>query len=118
MMMIHNDQRTILPKIILKWVGVMVRIRCFLLHMFREKKNVLFLFSKAFDRLESSSPTSDWNKPVTKNSTANGWSNFQQTNPSRSNPTNNQWPEMNNIYGANTSTDPFNLSQANTDNTK
>ncbi|CAF2044908.1 unnamed protein product [Rotaria magnacalcarata] len=77
-----------------------------------------------FERLESSSPTSDWNKPVTtNNSTANGWSNFQQqqqqqtnTNPSRSNPNSNQWPEMNNFYGANTSTNTFNLPQQNNDN--
>ncbi|CAF4456932.1 unnamed protein product [Rotaria magnacalcarata] len=79
-----------------------------------------------FERLESSSPTSDWNKPVTtNNSTANGWSNFQQqqqqqtnTNPSRSNPNSNQWPEMNNFYGANTSTNTFNLPQQNNDNNK
>ena len=52
--------------------------------------------SDAFDRLDSSSPTSDWTKPVTtpSNSSANGWSN---NNPSRSN---NQWPEMNNFYGS------------------
>ncbi|CAF3522463.1 unnamed protein product [Rotaria sp. Silwood1] len=77
-----------------------------------------------FERIESSSPTSGWNKPVTtNNSTANGWSNFQQqqqqqtlNNPSRSNPNSNQWPEMNNFYGANTSTNSFNLSQQNNDN--
>ncbi len=64
----------------------------------------------AFDRIESSSPTTDWNKPVTNNnSTANGWSNFQQQqNPSRSNPPSNQWPEMNNFYGNNTPTNSFN----------
>ncbi|CAF1057796.1 unnamed protein product [Adineta ricciae] len=80
-----------------------------------------------FDRVESSSPTSDWNKPVaSNNSSANGWSNFQQqqqqqqqtlNNPSRSNPNSNQWPEMNNFYGANASTNSFNLPQQNTDNT-
>jgi hypothetical protein len=46
---------------------------------------------------------------TTNNSTVNGWSNFQQQqNPSRSNPNNNQWPEMNNMYGANTPTNSFN----------
>ncbi|CAF3660399.1 unnamed protein product [Rotaria sordida] len=76
-----------------------------------------------FERLESSSPTSGWNKPVTtNNSTANGWSNLQQqqqqtlNNPSRSNSNSNQWPEMNNFYGTNTSTNSFNLSQQNNDN--
>ncbi|CAF0993196.1 unnamed protein product [Rotaria sp. Silwood1] len=85
-----------------------------------------------FDRLESSSPTPDWGKPVTtNNSAANGWSNFQQqqqqqqtlNNPSRSNTvgnsntTSNQWPEMNNFYGNNSSTNvPFNLPQNNNDN--
>ncbi len=91
-----------------------------------------FSFDKilGFDRLESSSPTSDWGKPVTtNNSTANGWSNFQQqqqqtlNNPSRSNAvgnsnaTSNQWPEINNFYGTNSSTGvPFNLPQNNNDN--
>ena len=82
-------------------------------------------FSLGFDRLESSSPTSDWSKPVsTNNSTANGWSNFQQQqNPSRSNPNSNQWPEMNNFYGANTPTNSstsgsFNLPQHNNDNNR
>ncbi|CAF0792664.1 unnamed protein product [Rotaria sordida] len=83
-----------------------------------------------FDRLESSSPTPDWGKPVTtNNSAANGWSSFQQpqqqtlNNPSRSNTvgnsntTSNQWPEMNNFYGTNSSTNvPFNLPQNNNDN--
>ncbi|CAF3666824.1 unnamed protein product [Rotaria socialis] len=81
-----------------------------------------------FDRLESSSPTSDWGKPVTNNSAANGWSNFQQqqqtvNNPSRSNAvgnsntSSNQWPEMNNFYGPNSSNNvPFNLPQNNNDN--
>jgi hypothetical protein len=76
---------------------------------FNLKFNHFFL--SGFDRLESSSPTSDWNKPVTHNSTANGWSNFQQQqqqNPSRSNSNKNQWPEMNNIYRANTPTNSFN----------
>ncbi len=65
------------------------------------------------------------------NSTANGWSSFQQqqqqqqtlNNPSRSNAvgnnnvTSNQWPEMNNFYGTNSSSGvPFNLSQNNNDN--
>jgi hypothetical protein len=84
-----------------------------------------------FDRLESSSPTPDWGKPVTtNNSTANGWSNFQQqqqqqqtlNNPSRSNAvgnsnaTSNQWPEMNKFYGTNPPTGvSFNLSQNNND---
>jgi hypothetical protein len=59
---------------------------------------------------------------TTSNSTANGWSNFQQqqqqqtvNNPSRSNAvgnnnaTNNQWPEMNHFYGTNPSSGgPFN----------
>jgi hypothetical protein len=77
-------------------------------------------FLLGFDRLESSSPTSDWNKPVTHNSTANGWSSFQQQqqNPSRSNSNKNQWPEMNNIYGSNTPTNSFNLSQQNNDNNR
>ncbi len=65
------------------------------------------------------------------NSTANGWSSFQQqqqqqqtlNNPSRSNAvgnsnaTSNQWPEINNFYGTNSSTGvPFNLPQNNNDN--
>ncbi len=80
---------------------------------------MVFFFFEGFDRLESSSPTADWNKPVTtNNSTANGWSNFQQQNPSRSNPNNNQWPEMNNFYGANTPTNSFNLPQQNNDNNR
>jgi len=69
--------------------------------------------AEAFDRLESSSPT-EWKKPVLpNNSNANGWSNFgqqqqqhhhhHQKNPSRSNPTNNQWIDMNNFYGTTTS---------------
>lgn len=66
---------------------------------------------------------------TTNNSTANGWSNFQQqqqqqqtlNNPSRSNAVgnnnnnnnnntaSNQWPEMNNFYGTNSSSGvPFN----------
>ncbi|CAF1057548.1 unnamed protein product [Adineta ricciae] len=74
-----------------------------------------------FDRLETSSPTSDWGKPVTSNnSSQNGWSSFQQqtvnNNPSRSNAvgnnnsTSNQWPEMSNFYGTNSSSSggPFN----------
>lgn len=69
--------------------------------------------AEGFDRLESSSPTSEWNKPVLpNNSNANGWSNFgqqqhQQKNPSRSNPTNNQWTDMNTFYGTTTSTGNF-----------
>ena len=67
---------------------------------------------------------------TTNNSTANGWPNFQQqlqqttvNNPSRSNTvgnsniTSNQWPEMNNFYGTNSTTSvPFNLSSNNNDN--
>lgn len=90
-------------------------------------------FISGFDQLETSSPTSDWGKPVpTNNSTANGWSNFQQQqthgNPSRSNAVgnnnnnntnSNQWPEINNFYGTNSSTGvPFNLSQNNNDNNR
>ena len=64
---------------------------------------------------------------MTNNSAANGWSNFQQqqtvNNPSRSNAvgnsnsSSNQWPEMNNFYGPNSSNNvPFNLPQNNNDN--
>lgn len=88
---------------------------------------VVFLIKKiiclGFERRESSSPSSDWNKPVSSNnSAANGWSNFQQpqtlNNPSRSNPNSNQWPEMNNFYGANTSNNTFSLPQQNNDNNR
>ena len=49
------------------------------------------------------------------NSNANGWSNFgqqqqpqqQQKNPSRSNPTNNQWIDVNTFYGTTSNTGNF-----------
>ena len=91
-------------------------------------RHALFFFSfLGFDRIESSSPTSDWKKPVlSNNSSANGWSNFQPqqqttSNPSRSNSNSNQWLDMNNFYGATTPTNTsntgsFNMSQHNNDN--
>jgi hypothetical protein len=77
-----------------------------------------------FDQFDSSTATADWGKPVTSNSSnSNGWSNFPQqpnaNNPSRSNAigTSNQWPEMNNFYGAGLSAGAtFNLPQGGNDN--